>query len=108
MDFCRTSGNRSGLFPVRLGQRAQLPAAGSKVSSCGSNGAFVMSRWISLNPLAEFPHRDRFGFLVFQKSRRCPVLREAFREGAALIVRLQSGNLKRMRDGQLAGVEGFL
>src|SRR5712664_3485982 len=36
MDFCRTSGKRSGLFPVRLGQRAQLPAAGSKASSCGS------------------------------------------------------------------------
>jgi hypothetical protein len=62
----------------------------------------------ALNPLAEFPHGDRFGLLVFQKSRRGPVLRETFGEGAALIVRLQSGHLKRMRDGQLSGVESLL
>src|SRR2546430_13716763 len=47
MDFCRTSGKRSGLLPVRLGQRAHAPAFGSGVPSCGSNGAFVRSRWIS-------------------------------------------------------------
>src|SRR5438876_3668653 len=47
MDFCRTSGKRSGLLPVRLGQRAHAPAFGSGVPSCGSNGAFVRSKWIS-------------------------------------------------------------
>ncbi len=47
VDFCRTSGKRSGLLPVRLGQRAHAPAFGRSVSSCGSNGAFVRSRWIS-------------------------------------------------------------
>jgi len=49
MDFCRTSGQRSELLPVRFGQRAHAPAFGRSVSSCGSNGAFVRSRWISLS-----------------------------------------------------------
>src|SRR5439155_741358 len=47
MDLCRTSGKRSGLLPVRFGQRAHAPAFGRSVSSCGSKGAFVRSRWIS-------------------------------------------------------------
>jgi hypothetical protein len=47
MDFCPTSGKRSGLLPLRLGQRVHAPAFGRSVSSCGSNGAFVRSRWIS-------------------------------------------------------------
>ncbi len=47
MDFCRTSGKRSGLLPVLFGQRAHAPAFGKSVSSCGSNGALVRSRWIS-------------------------------------------------------------
>ena len=49
MDFCRTSGKRSGLLLVCFGQAAPLPAAGSRVSSCASNGAFEMSKWISLS-----------------------------------------------------------
>jgi len=47
MDFFRISGKRSGLLPVRFGQRAHTPALDRSVSSCGSNGAFVRSRWIS-------------------------------------------------------------
>src|SRR5690348_17967578 len=47
MDFWRTSGNRSGLLPVRFGQREHAPAEGSSDSSCGSKGALVRSRWIS-------------------------------------------------------------
>src|SRR5206468_7252213 len=47
LEFCRTSGKRSGLLPVRFGQRAHAPAFGRSVSSWGSNGAFVRSRWIS-------------------------------------------------------------
>ena len=39
-----------------------------------------------LNPLAEFPHGDCFGFVVFGDSRRCPVMRKAFLQGAALVV----------------------
>ena len=37
----------SRLLPVRFGQRAHAPAFGISVSSCGSKGAFVRSRWIS-------------------------------------------------------------
>ena len=47
MDFFRISGKRSGLLPVRFGQLAHAPADGRSVSSWGSNGAFVRSRWIS-------------------------------------------------------------
>src|ERR1700687_1788404 len=47
IDFCRTSGKRRGLLPVRFGQRAQAPAFGRSVSSYESNGAFERSRWIS-------------------------------------------------------------
>jgi len=67
IDFCRTSGKRSGLLPVRFGQRAHAPAFGRSLSSCGSKGAFVRSRWISRsilisphprNPLDHFPGDD--------------------------------------------------
>ena len=47
MDFCRTSGKRRGLLVVRFGQPAHAPAFRRSVSSYGSNGAFVRSRWIS-------------------------------------------------------------
>jgi len=47
----------------------------------------------TLNPLAEFAHGDRFGFLVFQKSRRGSVLRKAFGKCAALIVGLLCSRL---------------
>jgi len=49
MDFRCTSGNRRGLFPVRFGQRVQLPAGGSNDSSCGSKGAWVKSKWTSFS-----------------------------------------------------------
>ena len=67
MDFCRTSGKRSGLFPVRLGHAAQLPAFGSRFASWASNGAFDISRRISL---AIHSRRDRIvtasAFLSFK------------------------------------------
>jgi hypothetical protein len=53
------------LLPVRLGQRAHAPAFGRSVSSCGSNGAFVRSRWISrsIHALAPAPWSPRPSFL---------------------------------------------
>jgi hypothetical protein len=47
MDFCRTSGKRSELLPVRFRATSARFRLWQKRFVCGSNGAFVRSRWIS-------------------------------------------------------------
>src|SRR6266852_2082124 len=109
MDFCRISGKRSGLFPVRLGHAAQLPAEGSNASSCGSNGALVMSKWISRSIHSRSSRTvTASAFWSFRYGCRRPVTREALREGASLVARLEPCNFKRVRDRQLCGIEGLL
>jgi hypothetical protein len=108
MDFWRTSGNRSGLFPVRFGHLAQLPASGSRASSSGSNGVGDVQVDFPFNPLARLPHGGGFRFPVFQDGGCVAMSRKTFLQSALLVVRLQAGDFKRVRDGKLLGVKRLL
>src|SRR5713226_3575602 len=61
-----------------------------------------------LNPCAKLPNRGRLGLLVFQDGGGVPVLRKAFLQSAALVIRLESCDFKRMSDCQLFAIEGLL
>src|SRR5947207_1628004 len=47
-----------------------------------------------LNPCAKLPHRGRLCLLVFENGSGIPMMREAFLQGAPLIIRLQSCDLE--------------
>ena len=57
------------------------------------------------NPSAKFPHRDGLGSLVLEDGSGVPMMREAFLQGSALVVRLQPCDIERMRNGQLVLIE---
>jgi hypothetical protein len=91
MDFCRSSGKRSGSFPP-------LGAAGAR--SCPWKKRFVLGiEWrvrevkmdFPLNPFPEFPHRRGLGLLILEDGCGVPMMRKAFLQGAALVVRLLCG-----------------
>ena len=88
-EFLGISGNKSGLPPVCFGQRAHASAGGSRVRLAGQNCAFVRSRWISRS-IHERSSRTvvASAFLVLQDGG-VPVLRKAFLQSAALVIRLQ-------------------
>ena len=50
-----------------------------------------------LNPCAELPYCGRLGPLVFQDGGGVPVLREAFLQSAALVIRLLCSRLHNSR-----------
>jgi hypothetical protein len=58
-----------------------------------------------LNPCAKLPHCGRLSLFVFQDGSGVPVLREAFLQSPALVIRLQSGDFKRMSNCQLVLIE---
>src|SRR6185437_16177250 len=60
------------------------------------------------NPSAKFPHRDGLGSLVLEDGSGAPMMRKAFLQGSALVVRLQPCDLERMSNGQLVLVERLL
>src|ERR1700756_4132278 len=57
------------------------------------------------NPSAKLPHRDGLGSLVLEDGSGAPMMREAFLQGSALVVRLQPCDLERMSNGQLVLIE---
>src|SRR5882724_6922804 len=61
-----------------------------------------------LNPCAKLPHRRRLGLLVFQDSGGVPVLREAFLQSAALVIRLEPRDFEGMSNSQLIVIERLL
>ena len=61
-----------------------------------------------LNPCAKLSHCGRLGLLVFQDGGGVPILRKAFLQSAALVIRLQPCDLKRMGNRQLRLVERLL
>jgi hypothetical protein len=60
------------------------------------------------NPLAQLPHGDGFRFPVFQDGGCVAMSGKAFLQSAFLVVRLQAGDFKRMRDRMLPGVRRLL
>jgi len=54
---------------------------------------------LALNPGAKLPNRHRLGPAVLEHGSGVPMHREAFLQGASLIVFLQAGDLKSMRNG---------
>jgi hypothetical protein len=62
----------------------------------------------AFDPGAEFTHRDGFGLPVFQGRRCRTVIWKTLLQRAPLVVRLQSRNFKRVRDGQPSDIERLL
>jgi hypothetical protein len=60
------------------------------------------------NPSAKFSHRDGLGPLVLEDGSGGSMMREAFLQGAALVVGLQACDLERMGNRQLGLVERLL
>jgi 2-methylaconitate cis-trans-isomerase PrpF len=61
-----------------------------------------------LDPIAELPHGDCFGFSILQNSRRRTVIRETLLKSAFLVVGLEPRHFEGMRDRELPVVEGPL
>ena len=84
----RSSAKSSLLWPVRLGQSTQAPAAGYKLASVFENGAsFRMSKDVLLNPLLQMANgeQDALGLAL----AAVPILAEASGEGLLLLGGLQ-------------------
>ena len=61
-----------------------------------------------LNPRAQLAYGDGFGFPVFENRCRRFVIREAFLQSAALVVRLQTRDFERVYDSEPADIERVL
>ena len=88
-----------------------------RATPCGRKQGFVLrverrvgqiEMDVLLDPYAQLADRDIFRFPVLENGRCRFVVRKTLPPGPALVVRLEPGNFKGMRDGEPADVERLL